>query len=100
MGADYLMFNFEIISRISMELTVIEFALSGMSRSRLSGTSQDSARSVIDCKQQDAPVPIGPGRKCSLGGLVQAVGAPTRRPPRRLTARRSSSLIPPHTPAS
>jgi hypothetical protein len=35
------------------ETTVIKFALSG--------TSQLSARCVIGRKQQDAPVPIGPG---------------------------------------
>jgi hypothetical protein len=43
-----------------MKPNVIEFALSG----RLSGSSQESARSVIESEQQDAPVPIGPGRNC------------------------------------
>lgn len=40
----------------------------------------------------------GPFCVCSFA--IQAEWARTRRPPRRLRARRSSSLMPPHTPAS
>src|SRR6185312_1403079 len=49
-----------------MKPNVIEFALSG--------TSPESARSVIESEQQDAPVPIGPGRKC-FGGIVSGGGS-------------------------
>ena len=49
-----------------MKPNVIEFALSG--------SSQESALSVIASEQQDAPVPIGPGRKC-FEGIVSGGGS-------------------------
>jgi hypothetical protein len=83
--------NFEIISR----LRVITFVRYGADAE----LAANSLRGVIISKQHDAPSRSARGAN-AVRGMVQAVGAPTRRPPRRLTARRSSSLIPPHTPAS